>query len=407
MSANAHGATPAQIWFETQDTFVASDIESDEQGSYFYVSLKSLDNRIYMSYNFDIIMPYGVTFPVIGQTTEYEIGDIWMDEDSPIYPYTTSGRPAKKTFSHTLSNSIKDNGSRAKVICYSNTNADFLETGGSLCGFAVEIHPLAKAGENIVKFRDMVFAQNNPDGGDPIEWAPHNVLHNVLYSTINIPAERTVKVEIPADKKWGTVILPFVLETLPDGVTAYKASAINSYNEVELEAATRLEAYKPYLINAPQGWSATLSGIASEEDFPSVATFDSRAYVDANGVVGEDDYADEFPTHAIASHGVLQANMRHHELTDGYLLTVDGDTPTFTRVDASAPQTLSTGDVFIAAKDGVDASSLPLRVTVDTASPVVAADAAPQPVYDLQGRLTAPRDGEIYITAGQKRLNSH
>lgn len=61
------------------------------------------------------------------------------------------------------------------------------------------------------------------------------------------------------DAGWGTVILPFAVAELPEGVKAYTCAAVDGAT-LTLEEATALEANKPYIIQG--AWDATLTGDA-------------------------------------------------------------------------------------------------------------------------------------------------
>lgn len=386
-------------WYDTTDHFTVRCIRSDEYGDFITVAIEGTENHFYMAYNFDIILPAGVTFPITSHTDDgaysYDSGDVFHNLEDGIYPTSTTGRPPVTLPKHSLSNSIKDYGTRAKVICLSFQNDEFLQPTGAICDCYVTVHPLAKAGVNTVKLKDMVFNTKNHETGFPIQWAPGNTLFNVAWATMTIPAERTVEVNIPASAKWGTLILPFALAELPEGVSAYHAARINNTNEVELEAVTELEAYKPYIIHAPQGWKTSLTGTASADDFPS-----------APMMMADDDYSATYPADAIAQHGVLNANIRPHQRTEGYVLTTAGEKPAFTRVTESDPQVLATGDAFISTPEefaGAAPDKLDIKVLDSTTSVrEINAEAASQPIYNLQGqRVAAPRAGQLYVSHGR------
>lgn len=394
--SGARGQSSEPKWYETTDRFVAYDPVIDGDETYITVGIEGTENRIYMSYNFDIILPAGVTVPVIGEEAEYLVGDAYYNDEDGFYPLN------RREHVHDISCAVKDNGTRAKVICISNTNKEFAKPCGKICNLYVEIHPLAKPGINRVKFRDMVLVSKDPETGYPIEWAWHNTLHNSDYCTIEIPAERTVEVNIPAADKWGSLILPFALESLPAGVGAYYVSGIDDDNQVQLKEVSRLDPYKPYLISAPEGWQTTLSGIASEADFPG-----TQIVFEAPEIIPDDDYETVHPEDAIATHGMLQANIKPHTRTDGYVLTVGDDMPTFTRVEADDPKTLTTGEVYLPATDDTLPATLPSVIAIEVSTPELAGDAPDSPVYDLQGhRLTAPAPGTVFVRSGHKYINN-
>lgn len=342
-------------WLDTTDRLELSGVNGASAASSLTVSIAGDENRVYMAYNFDLILPAGVSFPESG----------------------TIARPGQINPSHIVSGAVKDHGSRAKVICFSITNEDFSAPVGSIADLTVDVHPLAKAGENAAEFREFVFNSTDPASGLPIQWAPGNSLQNSASASFSIPAERSVSINIPDDERWATLILPFPLEELPDGVFAYRATSINNEYEVELEEVSALDPYKPYIIYAPQGWTETLSGIASAADFP-----------------------DE----AIASHGVLTSNISHHERPDGYLFTPDRENPTFDIVPA--PTHLPAGHVFIPAINEEflygPPESLPLKILASVNIAEITDDARPNaPVFNLLGEPVAnPIPGHIYITRG-------
>lgn len=344
-------------WLDTTDRLEVSGVHSGaSDGDFLTVSIAGDENRVYMAYNFDIILPPGVSFPESG----------------------TIAHPGQINPSHIVSSAVKDHGSRAKVICFSISNSEFSAPTGDIADLDITVHPLAKTGENTVEFRDFVFNSKDPETGAPIQWVPGNTLQNSATAAISLPAERTVEVNIPDSERWATLILPFGLEDLPEGVYAYRAISINNDYEVELEEVSSLEPYKPYVIYAPQGWTETLSGIAS---------------------------ADDFPDDAIAGHGVLSANVNHHERKDGYLFAPDADNPTFKIVPSSIH--LAPGHIFIPAIDKEFTAgapeSLPLKIlaSVDITEVTTHSD-IPAPIFNLLGeRILSPRPGNIYISRGK------
>lgn len=402
LTAPAIGAEEEPKWYDTTDHFAVHGVRNDDYGEYITIAIEGTENHYYMAYNLDIMLPAGVTFPITDHVVDgeysYDTGEIFINNDDGIYP-TTRHPQFGQMPNHTLANSIKDYGMRAKVICLSFKNEEFVKPTGSICNCYVKVHPLAKAGVNDVKMKDMVFNTKNHETGFPIQWAPGNTLWNVAWSTMTIPAERTVVINISATDKWSTLILPFGLTELPEDVTAYTAMRVNGSYEVELEAVTVIEPYKPYLINAPQGWTATLTGTASPDDFPS-----------GPELLSDESYSTPFPADAIATNGVIHANIKPHNRIDGYVLTAVGDAPAFTRITNETPKLLLTGDVYIPMSGDVTddmPDSLPLKVVKDSPSTginqTVADDASqPAPIYNLQGiRVSNPLPGNIYICSGK------
>lgn len=385
-------------WYDTADRFVVRGVRNldDGYGDFLTIYIEGPDNHIYMAYNLDVIAPAGVTFPVtsVESTGLYEIGDVFYNNDDGFYPTTISGRPPVTTYNHSLQNAIHDFGTRARIICLSFRNDEFLKPTGAIADCFIKVHPLAKAGENRVRLKGMVFNTKNPETGYPIQWAPFNTLKNEDWSTITIPAERTVEINIPAAQPWAPLILPFALSSLPEGVTAYTAVEVNDDAELLLEPAGSIEPYKPYIVNAPDGWIETLNGVASADDFPEETAPESRAFTDP------------YPLDAIATNGVLRSNITPHERSEGYVFSADGATPSFSLVTSDSPAVLSTGNVYLPTPSNLDHLNLPQTISVKvkgsaTSITEISTPAAPAPIYNLQGvRITAPRPGQIYLTRG-------
>lgn len=388
------------IAYETTDRFVSYGLFQDDYGTYLSVGIEGTEDHYYIAYNFDVMLPFGVTMPVTGATADYEYGEVYHNLEDGLYPMIYQ-RP-NWIPDHQVDNSVKDMGQRFKVICVSLKNSEFVKTHGKMIDAYVQIHPLAKAGENQVKFRDMCLVTSAPaPGEEPPGWLPANTHHNIMWSSINIPAERTVNINISAERKWDSLILPFEFSDLPDGVEAFQASTININHEVELVPVRNLEPYKPYIIYAPEGWQATIDGVASAADFPESSVKHSRQRVPV--IIDQEGYTDPYPGEAVATHGILSAKMNPHNMGSGYVLTVNDGTPAFTRVNADTPQSMGIGDVFIADDEETEhPDTLPMVRSLNVSAEMQQADQSEHPLYDLQGRkISAPQRGNIYITNGK------
>ena len=88
--------------------------------------------------------------------------------------------------------------------------------------------------------------------------------NNDLFTnnTANFQFMETTKPSIAVNTTaagWGTVILPFAVASLPEGVKAYTCAAVDGAT-LTLEAVNALEANKPYIIEG--AWNATVTGDA-------------------------------------------------------------------------------------------------------------------------------------------------
>lgn len=82
---------------------------------------------------------------------------------------------------------------------------------------------------------------------------------------------------------WGTVILPFAVASLPEGVKAYTCAATEG-NKLTLDEVDALEANKPYLIEG--AWNETVTGDAQGIALTYTEGLFTGVYADQNAPVG-------------------------------------------------------------------------------------------------------------------------
>ena len=166
---------------------------------------------------------------------------------------------------------------------------------------------------------------------------------------------------------WGTVMVPFAVAALPEGVKAYTCAAVDG-TTLTLAEVTALEANKPYIIGGT--WSETLIG-------------------DAQGL--QTTYTD----------GLLTGTYEDIKAEAGkYVLqNQEGKGVAFYLVDAFKPAVKANHAYLTAPAGGVKAFYLGEATAIEN----VMAGAAAGEIYDLAGRKVSRMvKGNAYIVGGRK-----
>ena len=271
----------------TNDTFTVSDLtwDSEMDGYYFIVSLEG--SQFYTAYNLDIFLPNGVNVMYDAENGYYVI------EETELYVYNK----IKKTYSHRLVCEMPST-HQLRVACYSESNTNFTSTEGTLFYVYVTLDNTILSSsfspKPIVKLSGM-----NLTTSSEVKYVPADFACRPF--TTGIPTERTLSVNVSAENKIGTLILPFNA-SLPSGLKAYTCNAIEG-DLLTLTPAASIEACTPYIVYAENGYSGNLTGTATLTD-------------DANVT---DIFADGYLT------GVLTATT----VNTGYILQNQGEGPMF------------------------------------------------------------------------------
>ena len=183
-------------------------------------------------------------------------------------------------------------------------------------------------------------------------------------------------VNISEENMWSTCVLAFDAE-LPEGVRAFISTGMDE-NSVLMEEVTTLEAYKPYVLYAQNGYEGTLSGVVDLTTYQETVT-----------------------------DGVLSGAIVKQETSSGYILQNQGQGSKFYNVNGQT-FTIPAGKCWLSAFDA-SGISVTMRFTggvtgiegVYVNSPAdIEAD---ETVYDLEGRrVENPQPGRVYIKGGKK-----
>lgn len=351
-------------WSTTTDHFTLSAAEAltPDGSTETTVTVSLVGSRLYTAYNMDITLPAGV------ELAKRSNGNYYVTVSREIQPYEEEEDDegnTTKTYSHSLKFSYGVIGERIlRLICTSNSSENFTKTSGKLFTFRVKASPYCRTGEVSVSMMGL-----NLTTADATKYVPYDVTY-----TLKVKSESTVGVNVRAANRWGTLVLPFGA-ALPDGLQAYGCSDVSG-DDLVLSDAAQIEAYTPYILYAPSGYSGTLSG-----------TVDDAQYAET------------------VSAGLLRGTVVPCQVSTGYILQNQG---------AGAKFYNTSGQNF-AIPEGRCWLELPSTAPSKTAlSPVTtptgihAVSTAPHAAdvyYNLDGtRVLHPQSGHLYIKNGQKVL---
>lgn len=368
----------------TADKITISDLTvepgSDETYS-FTVSLEGDANtaHYYTAYDIQLTFPEGLDV-ALNSKGAYRVT---MSKPS-LYPYSVEEEENEdgeieevKSYTHTLScDFISERCLR--VITYSNDVEDFTKHSGSLFKVYVKASPYLKPGPLPIKIHTVVLSENREDGNGNYTVISH-CPEDYYSNSIEADATSAIALKVSATNKFGTCILPFDAELPVDGSLEAYTSTSHTSDALILSKAEKIEAFTPYILYAPDGYSATLSG-----------TVDAAKY----------------PAEGKAVAGNLVGTLVAEELTAGsYVMQNKGEGAMFYRV-GDTPFSVGAGKCYVQFPG--DVASVAMRfdtdVTgIDSVSSSSADEAAPK--YNIMGqRIQRPVPGQIYIQGGQKYI---
>ena len=371
----------AKLTFADKVTVSTVTLAPGGAQGYFTVSLEG--STAYTAYQMDISLPDGVEIASAdGQPMIFMANDAYSIDGKDIYPFTSSTNAftgvVTKTYTHAFKFESQTDGAM-RVICYSSESKPLTATSGALFHVFVKASPYAKPGADEV-------ALNNVRFSTPA--AVETRFDDTDATAITVAGECSLPVNISADNRFGTCVLPFAA-TLPEGLEAYSCSTCSG-DALLLTPATGIEAYVPYIVYAPAGFSGILSGTPTEADYTARVS-DGQA-----------------------TSGYLTAALKQTELVADesgqtyYVLQRKADTeaPMFYRVGTTS-YILPEGKCFLTLPQAV-ATAATLRLGGANGLPIVTTDELPNsPIYNLQGQQVPHAEpGQIYIQNGRKMLKN-
>lgn len=252
----------------TDDTFTLSDLQTDKNGNYFVVSLNA-DSRLYSSYNMDLYLPSGIT--IKPYSTSYMIS--MLKTSDAVYP-SDEDFEGNITYTHSISFNYYTSENRLRLECHSSLSEPFTKANGKLFKVYVNIDESVFTSsfspKPIVRMSGLNLTTAAAEKYVPADFACRPF-------TTGIPTSRTLPVNVSADNKIGTLILPFDAD-LPSGLKAYSCNGVSGDKLVLSEAAS-IEACKPYIVYAPSGYSGNLTGTAALSDDSNVTDIFADGYL--------------------------------------------------------------------------------------------------------------------------------
>lgn len=226
---------------ETTDRFVIAGTELMPGGKETTFTVGVEGSRIYTAYNMEIELPEGLAYAPNAK-------------GSCVAKYTKDGMyyydDFSEQYSHELSSAIISNGN-LWVICISLSNENFEKESGGLFRVLIKASPYARPGNAEIR----MFGLNLTTASPVQKYIPEGDLNT---GTVTVGNEVSVPVNISATNQYGTCILPFALDALPEGLEAYTVASIEA-DVLRLTPATSVEAYTPYILYAGNGFSGTLT----------------------------------------------------------------------------------------------------------------------------------------------------
>ncbi|MBR5576538.1 MAG: hypothetical protein IKW22_04540 [Bacteroidaceae bacterium] len=256
-------ASVARPDVETTDRIVLSEIGNVTPGSgdtySFTVSLEGSDTY-YTAFEIDLTFPEGLS---VAYNTSGKARVVMVR--SNLYPFTTNEEENEdgeivevKDYSHELTAGMVSS-NRLKVIVMSMENENFTETSGALFKVYVQASPYLKPGSNGIGVSAKLFTK------DEKSYTPKEYTSN----TLTVENSSSLTLAVSSENQFGTCILPFNYNLPADG--SLKAYTCNQCTIEELlltEEQTMMQAYTPYILYSPSGFSDNISGTVDAEKYP-------------------------------------------------------------------------------------------------------------------------------------------
>lgn len=353
----------------TDDTFTVSDLKQSGTAYYFDVSLNADGEHAYTGYNLSITFPPTIT---VARNSSNKLRVSMIKTDN-IYPATIDEDTGETTYTHTLSYEMNTS-SKLNVGCISLQNEALTKSKGILFRVFVTIDEEAFKSSFSPKPIVQLSGLNLTavEEGSAVKYVPADFACRPF--TTGIPTERTLAVNVSAENKIGTLILPFDA-ALPSGLKAYTCSGAEG-DLLTLTPAESIEACTPYIVYAESGYSGSLTGTVRLSDDSNVT----------------DVFASGFLT------GVLTGTT----VSTGYILQNQGSGPLFYNADG-VNFMLRAGRCYLTPSGDSPAKSYGFRFDNASLTPTLSkGEGEPAALYDLSGRrILAPTHG-IYIQGTRK-----
>ena len=367
--------TCASSAFSQEQVYIKSPLTVEPGTSkaniYFTLSLNGDDcPERFVGYQMDIVLPEGLSIEytkagkpritlvkpgILPSYVEYSENEEGEEIETPVYPHSLN---------------ISEVGGAIRVIVYSaNPDEDlryFTKKSGDLLKVYVRPTAYLKPGGVDIKLHNVTFGKNDATGTTQ-EW--------VSLSGVTAAATSTVPVTVSATNQYSTLVLPFDVNEIPAGLTVYSCNATDGENLV-LQKQTCINAYTPYLLYAPNGYTGTLSGTVDASKYSEVVT-----------------------------DGYLSGAVATQQISGGaghYVLQNKGDGPMFYKVGDSSTFSIQPGKCWLTLPAALQGTAA-FRFGTTTAVEQIKISNENADVYDLSGRRVDNMNHRgVYIVNGQK-----
>lgn len=367
-------ATIARPDVETTDRIVLSELASVVPGSSevysFTVSLQGNDTY-YTAFEIDLTFPEGMSVAYNNKGT----ARVSMVKTN-LYPYTVEEEEDEegemkevKNYSHTLSAAMVSSNC-LKVIVMSMQNDEFTKTSGDLFKVYVQASPYLKPGNNGIGVSAKLVTKDEKMH-TPTEYTSN---------TLTVANTSSMTLAVSSANQFGTCILPFDYTLPVDGsLKAYTCSQCTSEKLLLTEEQTMMQAYTPYILYSPSGFSANISGTVDAEKYPE------------GGIVQQ---------------GYLVGTVVQKELKEStsYVMQNQGYGALFYSV-GETPFVLSAGKCYAELPDGSETRVIRMDDTtgiIETENVELESENG----FDLSGRLVQKLQKGVYIVNGNKVVKS-
>ena len=367
--ASAGAATAQeQVYIKTPLTVEPG---TSQTNIFFTLSLNGDDcPERFVGYQMDIVLPEGLSIEytkagkpritlvkpgILPSYVEYSENEEGEEVETTIYPHSLN---------------ISEVGGAIRVIVYS-ANSDenlryFTKKSGDLLKVYVRPTAYLKPGDVDIKLHNVTFGKMDA-AGTTQEW--------VSLSRVTANATSTVPVTVSATNQYSTLVLPFDVDPIPDGLTVYSCNATDGENLV-LTPQSSIKAYTPYVLYAPNGYTGTLS-----------STVDASKYSE------------------VVTDGYLSGAVTTQQISGGaghYVLQNKGDGPMFYKIGDASTFSIQPGKCWLTLPPSLQATAA-FHFGESTAIDHVQQAPKSTKIYDLSGRRIndIPRRG-VYIIDGQK-----
>ena len=363
-------ASVARPDVETTDRIVLSEIGNVAPGSgdtySFTVSLEGSDTY-YTAFEIDLTFPEGLS------VAYNKSGKARVSMVKPsLYPFTTYEEENEDEeivevtdYSHELTAGMVSS-NRLKVIVMSMENENFTETSGALFKVYVQASPYLKPGSNGIGVSAKLFTKDEKSY-NPAEYTSN---------TLTVENSSSLSLAVSSENQFGTCILPFNCNLPADGsLKAYTCNQCTIEKLLLTEEQTMMQAYTPYILYSPSGFSANISGTVDAEKYPE------------GGIVKQ---------------GYLVGTVVQKELKEStsYVMQNQGYGALFYSV-GETPFVLSAGKCYAELPDGSEARF----IHFDDATGIFETENGERKMencHDLSGRRVEKLQKGVYIVNGNK-----